>query len=128
MSPWLIQTFFLSLPRIWARRFSPSKQRASRRPLPSILMTCAYSIRADGNQPCRTRIERALETRYKWYGRAKRWIGRTLTFLFKGQFSLLIVILVLPSTPVLTSLCRGYVSSVLETPERRKGKVICSLG
>ena len=28
---------------MWARRFSPSKQRASRRPLPSILITWAYS-------------------------------------------------------------------------------------
>jgi hypothetical protein len=43
MSPWLIQTFFLSLPRIWARRRAPSKHCASRRPLPSILTTCAYS-------------------------------------------------------------------------------------
>ena len=29
---------------MWARRFSPSKQRASRRPLPSIFITCAYSV------------------------------------------------------------------------------------
>ena len=28
---------------MWARRFSPSKQRASSRPLPSIFITCAYS-------------------------------------------------------------------------------------
>ena len=43
MSPWLIQTFFRSLPRIWASRFYPSKHWASNRPLPSILVTCAYS-------------------------------------------------------------------------------------
>lgn len=36
-----------SLPRMCARRFSPSKQRASRRPFPSILMTWAYSGRGE---------------------------------------------------------------------------------
>lgn len=39
----LDHTFFLSLPRIWHRRFVPSKHMASRRPLPSIFVTWAYS-------------------------------------------------------------------------------------
>ena len=57
MSPWLIQTcagqrprrvrgpraFFRIFPRMCANRFSPSKHIASKRPLPSILITCAYS-------------------------------------------------------------------------------------
>jgi len=43
MSPWLIQTFLRSLPRMCARRREPSKQSASRRPFPSIFTTCAYS-------------------------------------------------------------------------------------
>ena len=38
-----IQTFFLNLPRMWASRLEPSKHNASRRPLPSILRTWAYS-------------------------------------------------------------------------------------
>lgn len=29
---------------MWASRLEPSKQRASRRPLPNILRTCAYSV------------------------------------------------------------------------------------
>merc|ERR1719192_3194466 len=43
MSDWLIQTFFRSLPLMWQRRFTPSKHIASKRPLPSILVTWAYS-------------------------------------------------------------------------------------
>lgn len=42
--PWLIQTFFLNLPRMCASLRSPSKHMASSRPLPSILTTCAYSV------------------------------------------------------------------------------------
>ena len=38
-----IHTFLRIFPRIWASRFSPSKHIASRRPFPSILITCAYS-------------------------------------------------------------------------------------
>ena len=38
-----IHTFLRIFPRIWASRFSPSKHTASRRPFPSILITCAYS-------------------------------------------------------------------------------------
>lgn len=67
MSPWLIQTceripgqllllllllaaarealaFLRIFPRMWPSRFSPSKHMASTRPLPSILMTWAYSV------------------------------------------------------------------------------------
>ena len=36
-------TFLRIFPLIWASRFSPSKHCASRRPFPSILVTCAYS-------------------------------------------------------------------------------------
>lgn len=36
-------TFFLSFPRMWHSRFTPSKHIASRRPLPSIFVTWAYS-------------------------------------------------------------------------------------
>jgi hypothetical protein len=85
MSPWLIlgisalpelrdanthQTFFRSLPRMWARRFCPSKHCASSRPLPgesvlrqhvesisipSILRTWAYSatVRCYAGRPHR---------------------------------------------------------------------------
>jgi hypothetical protein len=35
----LIQTFFLIFPRIWHKRRVPSKQFASKRPLPTILIT-----------------------------------------------------------------------------------------
>ena len=42
-APWLIHTFFRNFPRMCARRCTPSKHCASRRPLPNILMTCAYS-------------------------------------------------------------------------------------
>ena len=38
---WL--TFFRSFPRMWHCRWMPSKQYASNRPFPSILMTWAYS-------------------------------------------------------------------------------------
>ena len=43
ISPWLIHTFLRSLPRMWASRRAPSKHCASRRPLPSIFTTWAYS-------------------------------------------------------------------------------------
>ena len=36
-------TFFRNFPRMWHRRLTPSKHIASNRPLPSILVTCAYS-------------------------------------------------------------------------------------
>ena len=35
-----IQTRLRSLPLMWQSRFTPSKQKASKRPLPSILVTC----------------------------------------------------------------------------------------
>lgn len=46
-------TFFLIFPRIWASRFSPSKHWASRRPFPSILITCAYSWPSSRNTSSR---------------------------------------------------------------------------
>ena len=46
-------TFFLIFPRIWASRFSPSKHWASRRPFPSILVTCAYSWPSSRNTSSR---------------------------------------------------------------------------
>lgn len=43
MSPELIHTFFLMLPRMWAILFTPSKHWTSTLPLPNIFATCAYS-------------------------------------------------------------------------------------
>ncbi len=40
------QTFFLILPRIWHSLFTPSMHIASKRPLPSMRRTCAYSAAA----------------------------------------------------------------------------------
>lgn len=39
-----IQTRLRSFPRMWHNRLTPSKQNASSRPFPSILVTCAYSV------------------------------------------------------------------------------------
>ena len=43
ISDWLIQTFLRNFPRMWHKRLMPSKQVASSLPLPSILVTWAYS-------------------------------------------------------------------------------------
>ena len=47
-----IQTRLRSFPRMWHNRLTPSKQNASSRPFPSILVTCAYSVQrgSDGWQ------------------------------------------------------------------------------
>ena len=45
MSDWLIQTFFLSLPRMWQSLFTPSKHMASSLPLPNILVTWVIGLR-----------------------------------------------------------------------------------
>ena len=47
-----IQTRLRSFPRMWHNRLTPSKQKASSRPFPSILVTCAYSVQrgSDGWQ------------------------------------------------------------------------------
>lgn len=47
------RTFFLIFPRMWASRFSPSKHWASRQPLPSIFVTCAYSWPSSRNTSSR---------------------------------------------------------------------------
>jgi len=39
----VIQTFLRIFPRMCPRRVTPSKQKHSQRPFPSILTTCAYS-------------------------------------------------------------------------------------
>ena len=45
-TPWqLTNTFFLNFPRMWHSLFTPSKHMASKRPLPSILVTWAYSAK-----------------------------------------------------------------------------------
>lgn len=64
ISPWLIQTFFRILPRIWASRFVPSKHWASTRPFPSILRTWAYSTMRDDE-------EQAEAGRKRWRGRCE---------------------------------------------------------
>ena len=43
-----IQTRLRSFPRMWHNRLTPSKQKASSRPFPSILVTCAYSVQSGG--------------------------------------------------------------------------------
>lgn len=43
ISDWLIQTFLRNFPRMWHKRLMPSKHVASSLPLPSILVTWAYS-------------------------------------------------------------------------------------
>jgi hypothetical protein len=90
MSPWFIQTFFRSLPRICASRTGPSKHFASKRPLPSIFTTWAYSI-VNG------RLEGLFTTQ------AEKTI-RTLSILLEDEFTLLVIILVLASTSILASL------------------------
>ena len=49
-----IQTRLRSFPRMWHNRLTPSKQKASSRPFPSILVTCAYSVQSgsEGWQAC----------------------------------------------------------------------------
>ena len=44
-----IQTRLRSFPRMWHNRLTPSKQNASSRPFPSILVTCAYSVQRGSN-------------------------------------------------------------------------------
>lgn len=90
MSPWFIQTFFRSLPRICASRTGPSKHFASKRPLPSILTTWAYSVvglRLDGVFASKT--DRTI---------------RTLSILLEDEFTLLVVILILTPTSILATL------------------------
>ena len=53
ISPTPIHTRFLNLPRMWHRRLTPSKQKASRRPLPSMRVTWAYS--ANLERVCKAR-------------------------------------------------------------------------
>ena len=57
------QTFFLILPRIWHSLFTPSMHIASKRPLPSIRRTCAYSAASRpshyASHACRTHLTRS---------------------------------------------------------------------
>lgn len=51
-----------------------------------------------------------------------RWLWRTLTLLLEGEFTLLIVVLVLSSSPVLTTLQSHIVSVLLpEAAMERRG-------
>lgn len=96
MSPWLIQTctsatrigqgfayepsimrrtFFLIFPRMCASRFSPSKHWASRRPLPNILITCAYSW------PSSRKTSSRLSSSFSFFPRLRffpPWIAQTV--------------------------------------------------
>lgn len=112
MSPWLIQTFLRNLPRMWASRFSPSKHSASSRPLPSILRTCAYS--GDG---WRTICEREKIIWEGKYERRSSGSGRTLTFFFKCQFALFVVVFIFATTSIFPSLM-CVVSSELQRTTR----------
>lgn len=102
ISPWLIQTFFRSFPRICASRLEPSKQRASRRPLPNILRTCAYSVCLflwlAGLSAGGIEIDGGVEGDGRWRDE------RTLTLFFEGEFTLLVVVFVLSTTTILTTL------------------------
>lgn len=103
MSPWLIQTFFRSFPRMCASRFVPSKQSASSRPFPSILTTCAYS--GGSSVGChRTSCADGGRLIFRVNSAATALFERTLTLLLECEFTLLIVVLVLSPSPVFTSL------------------------
>jgi hypothetical protein len=94
-------TFFRSFPRIWAKRFSPSKHKASRRPFPNIFVTCAYST---GEGPVVSFGQSKICTCH-----TKR-IRRTLAIFLEGQLALLPVVFVLSSTPVFTTLYAKLIS------------------
>jgi hypothetical protein len=49
VSAMTMHTFLRIFPRICANRFSPSKHIASKRPFPSIFITCAYSCPSSRN-------------------------------------------------------------------------------
>ena len=62
---------------MWHNRLTPSKQNASSRPFPSILVTCAYSVQrgSDGWQVAQGSVAVELQR-------------ATLTILLEGQLTL----------------------------------------
>ena len=108
-------TFFLSLPLIWQRRFTPSKHIASRRPLPNIFVTFDRSTcQLWGIKAIHTSHILCISRQYatvlfvfliliflSFHG---TYLGILLAILFEDELSLQALVLVLPPPPVLSSL------------------------
>lgn len=128
MSPWLIQTFLRSLPRMLPRRRVPSKHCASRRPLlmgglyVSMVCDAVFCLREYHRQRTRRSDgEKRKKEKIPLWNRSRQLVGVgrvigmhspkhlhdlciLLAILLEGELTLLVVVLVLSTSSVLSSL------------------------
>jgi len=126
MSPTPIQTRFLSLPRMWQRRLTPSKQKASSRPLPSMRVTWAYSADEETTMRAKRRQRTRRASRFlRWLAQGPqrtsghqgaalfKALGHTLPVLLEGELALHVAISF--STPTVLATLRAQMGGTMGT-------------